>query len=223
MADLDELVQVATRRNALVRQITTCTSCPLHLVSGVSPVPFRGPAPSSLMVVGDSPGRVENRTHKPFVGPAGVLLARTFTDAGLDLSRVFAANVVCCYPAGPPELDSQKACRPNLRAQIALADPQWVLLLGIVAASSTGAKLKIAKHHGRPFLMPAGPYQGRWCLLTYHPSAILRDEHYSGGGDVSAKETAFRNDIGFLARLLKGRETVEGSVLRIGRGGNVYT
>ena len=54
----------------LASEIRSCVRCPLHL-SRKNAVPGEGPSDSSMMIVGEAPGRNEDEQGRPFVGAAG--------------------------------------------------------------------------------------------------------------------------------------------------------
>lgn len=210
MADIAHLA----KRGAVTGLIQECRSC--ELVDDASaPVPFSGPSPNRLMILGDAPGRSEDRRGKPFVGPAGKYLNRALYEHSLpDLAHWFCANVVCCRCVGVPSLDDRFACSGNLRAQLHLCNPEWVLTLGATALQAVIPRSKITEVRGRPFLCPAGAFIGRWILPTFHPSAVLRDEKL--GSD-------FGSDLSTLSQLLSGRMEKETLATRVGRGGRLFT
>src|SRR5262245_43083230 len=46
------------------------------------------------MIVGEQPGDQEDKQGRPFVGPAGGILAKALADAGIDRKAVFVTNAV---------------------------------------------------------------------------------------------------------------------------------
>lgn len=156
------LIRVAT-----VNQIRSCTSCHLRLTCP-APAPFRGPTPATIAVVGESPA--------PEPDPAGQLLNGLLVFAGFNLEDLFFCNVVSCRPPGgrSPRFDELEACRVNLRDQLAVANPRFVLVLGATALSVFRPDLRVTRDHGRGFLVPAD--DGRIYFPTFHPAAALRDE-----------------------------------------------
>jgi DNA polymerase len=129
------------------------------------------------MVVGEGPGAEEDESGLPFVGPAGKLLDKMLASIGLSReTNCFIANVVKCRPPlnRDPADDERDACLGYLRRQIDLLRPKAILCVGRVAA---GALLQTPDGVGR--------LRGRWreyggtpLLVSYHPSALLRDESY---------------------------------------------
>lgn len=131
---------------ALHAELHACRRCAEagHFI--VSPPIFAGSPTVRLMIVGQAPGRVEQeRTHRPFSGPAGKRLFRWLAEAGWDEEQFRTANymtaVTKCYP-GPhpagrgdrvPSPAEQALCRPWLEQELALVQPQVVVPVGGLA------------------------------------------------------------------------------------------
>lgn len=91
-----------------------------------------------VMIVGEAPGREEDREGKPFVGPSGQMLDKML--AAIGLSRMAEARDEAVYitnvlPWRPPQnrdpLDEEKAMmKPFLMRHIALVKPDVLLLVG---------------------------------------------------------------------------------------------
>lgn len=131
-----------------------------------------GSAKSGLMFIGEGPGEWEDKTGRPFVGPAGQLLDKMI--AAIDLKRedVYIANIVKCRPPynADPRPEYAQACMGYLREQVRYVRPKVIVLLGRIACQNLlGEKQGITRLHGQIFrrksfvLIPA-----------YHPSALLR-------------------------------------------------
>lgn len=163
----------------LRREIRGCTRCPLykdatHAVCG------KGPARARLMLVGEQPGDQEDKAGRPFVGPAGAILDRAMTDAGVDRDEVFLTNGVKHYKhtlVGKRRLHKRpnageiKACRWWLTREIAIVRPVLVVALGATAVHAILGK-------ARPVGALRGQVQqtedGVAFLVTFHPSWLLR-------------------------------------------------
>jgi Uracil DNA glycosylase superfamily len=95
-----------------------CTRCPLYKDAS-QVVPGEGPARARLMVVGEQPGDQEDKQGRPFVGPAGGILAKALADAGIDHKAVFVTNAVKHFkfePRGKRRLHK----RPNARSIVTI-------------------------------------------------------------------------------------------------------
>jgi DNA polymerase len=129
------------------------------------------------MVVGEGPGADEDASGLPFVGPAGKLLDKMLSSIGLSReTNCFIANVVKCRPPQnrDPAADEQAACLGFLRRQIALLRPRAILCVGRIASGALlGTADGVGKLRGKWF-----DFEGLPLLVTYHPSALLRDDSY---------------------------------------------
>ncbi len=151
-----------------------CNQCPLcetrhNVVFGT------GNRKSPIMLIGEGPGEQEDLQGEPFVGAAGKLLDDMLRLIGLDRSKLYIANIVKCRPPRnrDPLHTEQEACRHWLDEQIRIQDPDIILCLGRVAATTMiKPDFKITKEHGKWFLRDK-----RRIMAIYHPSALLRDEH----------------------------------------------
>jgi uracil-DNA glycosylase len=131
---------------------------------------------SRVMLIGEAPGRDEDREGRPFVGRAGQLLTRMLAAIGLARSEVYIANVIPWRPPGnrTPTPQEAQTCLPFLHRQIELAEPEMLVLLGGAAASAlTGAKGGVTKTRGRWFEVKT-PNRTIPALVTLHPAYLLR-------------------------------------------------
>lgn len=187
-------------------QILSCTACALS-ERCKAPVPFSGPSPAYLGIVGEAPGKQEDDEGKPFVGPAGTFLKEILREAGFDLDRTMFMNAASCFPvdfAGKgrtPNDVEVRACGDNLRAQMELSEARYFLLAGGVALKALRPGLKISVARGVPFLLDSTDSKPgeRLALATYHPSYLLRQ-----GGRASPAYDSVVEDLDYLRRLMEG-------------------
>ncbi len=138
-----------------------------------------GTVSARLVLVGEQPGDQEDREGRPFVGPAGQLLARAVDDAGIARGEVYVTNAVKHFrferrgrrriheKPGVAHID---ACRPWLRAELGVVRPRLVVCLGATAARSVlEREVRIGAERGRVLEETDPPV-----LVTTHPSALLR-------------------------------------------------
>jgi DNA polymerase len=119
-----------------------------------------GARPPRLMLVGEQPGDVEDRSGEPFVGPAGRLLDRALAEAGVQRGEVYLTNAVKHFSWEPrgkwrihkkPRPGEVRACRPWLLIEIALLQPSVILALGATAAQSlAGPGVRVLRDRGHP-------------------------------------------------------------------------
>jgi uracil-DNA glycosylase len=157
-----------------------------------------GPETARIVFVGEQPGDQEDRRGEPFVGPAGRLLDRALTDAGIDRTDAYVTNAVKHFRFTPtpkrrihqsPAAEHIRACKPWLEAEFAVLKPEVVVCLGATAAKALiSPSFRITKERGvlMPWTPPGlaqptlddepdedAPAQ-TWMLATAHPSAVLR-------------------------------------------------
>lgn len=155
--------------------VAACTKC--RLCEGrTHTVPGEGPPDARLMVIGEGPGRVEDQTGRPFVGPAGELLTKILAAIDLPRAQVYICNIVKCRPPDnrQPQYDEIAACLPYLYRQIELVKPAVILAMGNTAAQSLlGAKQSLGALRNR-----LHRFRGTPVIVTYHPAALLRNPNW---------------------------------------------
>lgn len=201
-----------------------CQGCELHLpaegsLSGPTQTVFSKGNPAARVVfVGEQPGDMEDRAGVPFVGPAGQLFDRAMAEAGIDPKQCYVTNSVKHFrfiqdrPGGrrihkTPEAVHIDACKPWLRAELAIVDPEVIVALGATAGRAlVGPQFRVTRDRGQVMLWPPGgdggvggdPSRRRAVSLvaTSHPSAVLRADNQ----EVAYKELVA--DLRLAARLL---------------------
>lgn len=164
-----------TERILLRQQILTCTNCPLHSLAA-GPVCFSGPNnPVELAIIGEAPGKTEDREGAPFLGPAGKLLRRGLVKAGIDPAAAGMLNTVSCYPDGTPTRGQVDSCRKNMEGQLDFLAPEYVVVLGNTALSVFWPQLRIGEIRGKWWWEETIAGDKRWFTGSYHPAAVLRD------------------------------------------------
>lgn len=131
---------------------------------------------SQVMIIGEAPGKTEDKLKKPFVGRAGKLLDELLSRIHLDRTKVYITNVVNYRPdknrkPTPKEINEFKKL---LFKHIEIISPKCILLLGATAAAA------VLNHIG-----PLSEVRGKWknikiinsyfdILTTFHPAFLLR-------------------------------------------------
>lgn len=172
--DPTELSLAEVRARAL-----KCRACPLHKL-GTQTVFGEGPRQARVVFVGEQPGDQEDRTGRPFVGPAGRLFDRALAGAGIARETVYVTNAVKHFkwkPAGKRRLHQKPsareitACRPWLETELQLLQPAIVVALGATAAQTLmGTAFRVTRERGRPHKV----VWAKVFFATIHPSSILR-------------------------------------------------
>lgn len=120
------------------------------------------------MIIGEAPGKDEDKTGRPFVGSAGRYLDHVLEGSGIDRDDFFITNIVKCRPEAnriPKTLEVDTCVENYLARQIEWIDPAIVLLLGSVAAKKLLGIKKVEDARGKWI-----EKDGRKYLVTYHPA-----------------------------------------------------
>jgi len=155
-------------------KIRRCTRCDLARTRN-NVVPGQGVEHPEVLVIGEGPGYDEDMQGLPFVGKAGMLLDKML--AAIQLSRksnCYIANVVKCRPPQnrDPRPEEEDACYSFLEAQIHILKPKMILCMGRIS----GQKLLKTEQSLRELRGHFYDYKGIPLMITYHPSALLRNE-----------------------------------------------
>lgn len=91
-----------------------------------------------IMLVGEAPERDEDLQGKPFVGRSGQLLDKILQAVGLDRTTVYIGNILPWRPPGnrTPTNVEMELCKPFIKRQIELANPELLVFLGTSSAKN---------------------------------------------------------------------------------------
>lgn len=177
--------------NAAIQQ---CRQCPIgcaatQAVMGEGTVAQRHDVTPKLMILGEQPGDQEDLAGRPFIGPAGQLLDRFLSQAGIERSAAYVTNAVKHFKYvqrgkrrihQSPTAKEVDTCRWWLEAERALVQPRVILALGASAARAIlGKTVSVGQVRGRAIALEDG--SELW--VTVHPSYLLRLD-----GDAQAEQ-----------------------------------
>jgi uracil-DNA glycosylase len=160
---------------------TNCPHC--TVATGHTNLVFgEGSPDAELVFVGEAPGETEDRSGRPFVGPAGEKLDEMIAAMGLRRDEVYIANVLKSRPPNnrTPLAQEVERCGPYLLAQLAILRPKAIVTLGgpatkLLLASELGitrlrgvaTTVRLCSAEGAPIEVPVLP--------TFHPAYLLRN------------------------------------------------
>ena len=154
-----------------------------YVLGGTRAVLGEGPLHPALAFVGEQPGDQEDLQGRPFVGPAGELLTRAMSDAGIRREAAYVTNAVKHFKfeqRGKRRLHQKPTAgevshyRWWLEKELEIVAPKLVVALGATAVLALAGKaLPVTKFRG-PFAFdgPAGDELPGF--ITVHPSYLLR-------------------------------------------------
>lgn len=133
---------------------------------------------AEVMIIGEAPGRDEDREGKPFVGRAGRLLDNMFRAIGRDRhgespeASIYITNVVFWRPPEnrDPTPDEVAMMLPFVLRHIELVAPRRIVLMGNTAAQAMLGMRGITRLRGK--WVDIG---GTRTLPMFHPAYLLRN------------------------------------------------
>jgi len=143
-----------------------CKRCDLH--ENRSQVVFgKGPKKAQIFLIGQAPGKTEDKLGKPFVGLMGTLLREMMEAIGISPDIMYISNSAVCFPPADrmPTVHEVKLCFPRLRMEIELVKPKWIIYCGMRAATISGLSEEYAKF-----------FEQFKTFFMNHPGSIRRHE-----------------------------------------------
>lgn len=177
VADARVAAEAAADLGALAAAMQAFEHC--ELKKGARSFVFCDGQPTArVMIVGEAPGREEDRAGKPFVGRAGQLLDRML--AAIDMGRahddparaVYITNVLPWRPPSnrTPDAGEIAMLLPFLERHIALADPDVIVVMGNTPCQALLGRTGITRMRGTWVEVLGKP-----CLPMFHPAYLLRN------------------------------------------------
>lgn len=146
------------------------------------------------LIVGEAPGKADDRAGHPFQGKAGQLLHAMLIATGIrpasvtlgsgvlpvpswsQPATVYFSNVVKCRPLGnrSPTVPEIASCLPYLQQQIELLQPRRILALGRLAAQALlGVDGDVDALRGRVHHLTTQSGGQIPLVVTWHPASLL--------------------------------------------------
>jgi|SRR5208337_3922323 len=164
--DTERMVQILNK----IDDVLHCQRCDLAL-SRTNVVVGSGPLNVKIMLIGEAPGKNEDKKGMPFVGSAGRNLDKLLEEGGVRREDVYITNVVKCRPPEnrTPMPKEIQACHPYLKKQVETIKPIGIILLGKTSAEAIlGRKVEMGKEHGTVVEKDGIKY-----MIMYHPAAMI--------------------------------------------------
>ena len=179
VAEAEKAAASATDLEGLKQVLASFAHCELKL--GARNLVFNDGNPQArLMIIGEPPGREEDREGRPFVGRAGQLLDKML--AAIDLGRAGPDPASCVYvtnilPWRPPQSRDPNSAeiamlKPFMQRHIELVQPDLIVLMGNISCSAMLGRKGIRRLRGNWQTV-----QGRFALPMFHPDYLLQNPH----------------------------------------------
>ncbi len=161
-----------SKLDVITEQVRTCQKCNL-CQTRTNAVPGKGNPNAEVILVGEAPGRTEDKNGEPFVGSAGKRLDEILLHVGLKRDEIYITNIVKCRPPTNriPTKHEEKSCLNYINDEISIIDPKVICVMGNTAFNTLLDGKEISKNHG--IFMKKN---GRTYFVTYHPAATIYNQ-----------------------------------------------
>ncbi|MDH5431289.1 MAG: uracil-DNA glycosylase [Nitrosopumilus sp.] len=157
---------------SIKQNVIECIKCDL-CKTRTNSVPGKGNFKSSVIFVGEAPGKNEDKNGEPFIGVAGKKLSAALESAGVSREDVYITNIVKCRPPKNriPTSTERETCQDYLKQEISIIKPKIICILGNTAFNSLLGGSEITKFRGKIVLKDNQLY-----FLTVHPAATIYNQ-----------------------------------------------
>ena len=171
----ENIIDKIDRLLVLEKNITAIQDCNLKKDSR-SLIMGNGEINSPIMIIGETPGELEEKSGKPFQGDVGILLEKMLTAINIKKERVYLTYSINFRPPEDRKPTSQEMRRYSvfLKEHISIIDPKILILMGSTAMETvTGLNTKISNERGqwKEIIIKNKTIP---LLITYSPSYLIR-------------------------------------------------
>ena len=171
----ENIIDKIDRLLVLEKNITSIQDCNLKKDSR-SLIMGNGEINSPIMIIGETPGELEEKSGKPFQGDVGILLEKMLLAINIKKERVYLTYSINFRPPEDRKPTSQEMKRYSvfLKEHISIIDPKIVILMGSTAMEAvTGINGKITSERGKwkEVILNGRTYP---LMITFNPSYLIR-------------------------------------------------
>ena len=131
---------------------------------------------SSIMLIGEAPGKIEDDTGRSFQGEVGNLLKKMLSAINVNINKVYCTYSVNFRPPEDrkPTAEEIKRYSSFLKKHISIIDPKIIILMGSTAMEAvTGLNNKISSERGKwkEIILKNKTFP---LIITFSPSYLIR-------------------------------------------------
>ena len=170
-----KLENVKSKLELLKIKIKNVKDCNLKI--NASKIVFsEGNIHSPLMIVGDGPGKNEDKNGKPFQGDSGILLNKMLNAIKIKRGNVYLTNVLNYRPLNDRKPEKSEVTRYSefLKEHISIINPKIIILMGATAMMALlGNNSKISNIRGqwKDIIIKQKSFK---TIVTFHPDYLLK-------------------------------------------------
>ena len=158
--------------DTIAEQVKICQKCDL-CKTRINAVPGKGNVNADVILIGEAPGRNEDKHGEPFIGAAGKRLDDMLQDSGIKRADIYITNIVKCRPPDnrTPTKKEEESCLDYINSEISIINPKIICIMGNTAYSTLLGGKEITKNHGTFVEKDARTY-----FITFHPAATIYNQ-----------------------------------------------
>ena len=169
------LQEKSTLLNNLKNQINSIEDCNLKKNSKNLNM-GDGDINSSIMLIGEAPGKMEDDVGQSFLGEVGSLLKKMLSAININIDKVYCTYSVNFRPPEDRKPTAQEIKRYSsfLKEHISIIDPKIIILMGSTAMEAvTGLNNKISSERGKwkEIILKNKTFP---LIITFSPSYLVR-------------------------------------------------
>ena len=131
---------------------------------------------SSIMLIGEAPGKIEDDSGKSFLGEVGSLLKKMLSAININIDKVYCTYSINFRPPEDRKPTAQEIKRYSsfLKEHISIIDPKIIILMGSTAMEAvTGLNNKISSERGKwkEIILKNKTFP---LIITFSPSYLIR-------------------------------------------------
>jgi uracil-DNA glycosylase family 4 len=180
------MLYIGTEDGRLPIICDNCPSCPIwqkqlspkQVTTVRQPKVLREPI---VLFVGQHPAKEEMEKEMAFVGYSSEMFVEKLRDVGL-WDHSILTNIIKCVILPETDVNDEllraaaKCCSINLMKEIQKYRPQYICLLGAIAAGEFFRAIRVKRPPHGEFVR----WRGIWVCWTYHPAAAVRNPNLWG-------------------------------------------
>ena len=159
----------------LKKQLNSIENCKLKSNSK-NIVLGEGNIDSPIMIIGEAPGKIEDKVGSPFKGESGELLDKMLIAINIKRQNIYTSYAINFRPPEDRKPTSPEIKRYSnfLKEHISIIDPKIIILMGSTAMEAvTGINEKISSERGKwkEIILNNNTYP---LMITFNPSYLIR-------------------------------------------------
>ena len=131
---------------------------------------------SSIMLIGEAPGKIEDEVGQSFLGEVGSLLKKMLSAININIDKVYCTYSVNFRPPEDrkPTVQEIKRYSAFLKEHISIINPKIIILMGSTAMEAvTGLNNKVSSERGKwkEIILKNKTFP---LIITFSPSYLIR-------------------------------------------------